>query len=122
VVHAALAVNCAGNYGDVLSSILGLLPTFTITPRKGQFVVFQPATLHRLRHVVLPLPTDRTKGVLLFPTLSGHIVCGPTAEDVVRVCAVRLASHVRTERPRVAACARRGRHEGTRRQGRGAHA
>ena len=45
VVHAALAVNCAGNHGDVLSSILGLLPSFTITPRKGQFVVFKPRTL-----------------------------------------------------------------------------
>lgn len=30
---------------------------------------------------MLPVPTERTKGILLFPTLSGHIVVGPTAED-----------------------------------------
>ena len=30
---------------------------------------------------LLPVPTKRTKGVLVFPTVDGHVVAGPTAHD-----------------------------------------
>jgi glycerol-3-phosphate dehydrogenase len=35
-----------------------------------------------VRHVVLPVPTARTKGVLVSPTVFGNVVLGPTADDV----------------------------------------
>ena len=37
------------------------------------------ATLDR---IILPVPTKRTKGVLVFPTLDGKVVAGPTAVDL----------------------------------------
>jgi hypothetical protein len=35
-----------------------------------------------LEHILLPLPTPGTKGMLVFPTLDGKVVCGPTAIDL----------------------------------------
>ena len=35
-----------------------------------------------LAEILLPVPTPRTKGILVFPTVTGHICCGPTAVDI----------------------------------------
>jgi glycerol-3-phosphate dehydrogenase len=53
--------------------------SFTIYPRKGEFFVFDPP--EPLEQILLPVPTKRTKGVLVFPTVDGHVVAGPTAHD-----------------------------------------
>lgn len=81
-VHRAKAViNCAGLHGDHVE-VLGPRDTvpFHIRPRKGQFVVFSresagPST------IVQPVPTQRTKGVIVWTTVYGNVVCGPTAEE-----------------------------------------
>jgi glycerol-3-phosphate dehydrogenase len=43
--------------------------------------VFDPPPGERLERILLPIPTKRTKGVLVFPTLDGKVVAGPTAVD-----------------------------------------
>src|SRR5439155_13784353 len=35
----------------------------------------------RLERILLPVPTKRTKGVLVFPTVDGKVIAGPTAVD-----------------------------------------
>ena len=35
-----------------------------------------------LSGILLPVPTARTKGVLVAPTVYGNVLLGPTAEDV----------------------------------------
>ncbi len=35
-----------------------------------------------LSSILLPVPTERTKGVLVAPTVYGNVLLGPTAEDV----------------------------------------
>lgn len=80
-VRARHVINCAGLYGDILDqNVLGS-SEFTIKPRKGQFVVFDMAASELLSSVILPVPTERTKGIVLFPTIFGNIAVGPTAED-----------------------------------------
>lgn len=80
-VSARYVVNCAGLYGDIVDrNVLGNAK-FTIKPRKGQFVVFDKAAARLLTSVILPVPTERTKGIVLFPTVFGNIVVGPTAEE-----------------------------------------
>ena len=34
-----------------------------------------------LRRILLPVPSEGTKGVLVFPTLDGKVIAGPTAHD-----------------------------------------
>lgn len=79
-VSCAVAVNCAGLYADEVARLVGD-ESFEIYPRKGEFFVFELPDGKRLDHIVLPVPTKRTKGVLVFPTLDGKVVAGPTAVD-----------------------------------------
>jgi glycerol-3-phosphate dehydrogenase len=74
---AQVTVNCAGLYADEVARLYGD-DSFEIYPRKGEFFVFDDIELDR---ILLPTPTRRTKGVLVFPTLDGKVVAGPTAVD-----------------------------------------
>ncbi len=80
-VRARVVINAAGNFGDLVETIARPSP-FKITPRRGQFVVFDKAAATLARAIILPVPTERTKGVVLFRTAFGNLAIGPTAEDV----------------------------------------
>ncbi len=75
-IHARFAVNCAGLFADELSG-----GEFEITARRGEFIVYPRGTASLVNHTLLPVPNEFTKGVLVFPTLYGHLCVGPTAED-----------------------------------------
>jgi glycerol-3-phosphate dehydrogenase len=55
---------------------------FTITPRRGELIVFDKLARTLVNHIVLGVPTATTKGVLVSPTVFGNVLLGPTAEDV----------------------------------------
>jgi glycerol-3-phosphate dehydrogenase len=74
------AVNCAGLRGDDVARMVGD-DGFEIYPRKGEFFVFDPPNGEPLERILLPVPTKRTKGVLVFPRIDGKVVAGPTAYD-----------------------------------------
>ena len=76
------AVNCAGVRGDEVARLAGDA-SFEIYPRKGEFFVFDPPDGQTLERILLPVPTKRTKGVLVFPTVDGKVIAGPTAHDQV---------------------------------------
>lgn len=78
--EAGTVVNAAGLFGDRVES-WHRTPPFTIKPRKGQFVVFDKPAARLLRAIVLPVPSERTKGVVLFRTIFGNLAIGPTAEE-----------------------------------------
>ena len=76
-------VNAAGLRSDELDRMLGH-DGFTITPRRGELIVFDKLARPLVRHIVLAVPTKVTKGVLIAPTVFGNVMLGPTAEDVER--------------------------------------
>jgi glycerol-3-phosphate dehydrogenase len=78
-VRCRLAVNCAGLWADAVAALAGDY-SFSIYPRKGEFIVFDPP--EPLNRILLPVPTKRTKGVLVFPTIDGKVIAGPTAVDL----------------------------------------
>jgi glycerol-3-phosphate dehydrogenase len=78
-VNCEVAVNAAGLHSDEVARLVGD-ESFEVYPRKGEFFVFDPPA-DPLEHILLPVPTKRTKGVLVFPTIDGKIVAGPTAHD-----------------------------------------
>ena len=80
-VAARTVVNCAGLFGDLLEERLLGEADFHIRPRKGQFVVFDKPAAALVRRIILPVPTERTKGVVLAPTVFGNVLVGPTAEE-----------------------------------------
>jgi len=79
-IRCRVAVNCAGLQADTIARLVGD-ESFEIYPRKGEFLVFDPPAGERLERIILPVPTKRTKGVLVFPTLDGRLIAGPTAVD-----------------------------------------
>jgi glycerol-3-phosphate dehydrogenase len=79
-VRARVVVNAAGNHGDLIEAIARPSP-FAIKPRKGQFVVFDKPASRLIASSILPVPTERTKGVMICRTIFGNLIVGPTAED-----------------------------------------
>src|SRR5204862_6204008 len=75
-----LDVNCAGLGAASLAAAAGD-DSFDVYPRKGEFLVFDPPDGAPLERILLPVPSEGTKGVLVFPTLDGKVVAGPTAID-----------------------------------------
>ncbi|HEX7444712.1 MAG TPA: FAD-dependent oxidoreductase, partial [Acidimicrobiales bacterium] len=80
-VRARWLVNAAGLGADRIDGLLGHRD-FVVTPRRGQLIVFDKLARRLLTGIVLPVPTARTKGVLVSPTTWGNVLLGPTAEDL----------------------------------------
>ena len=79
--RASWVINSAGLYGDRIEAALLGEASFTIKPRKGQFVVFDKAAARHLNSIILPVPSERTKGLVLTRTVFGNVLVGPTAEE-----------------------------------------
>jgi glycerol-3-phosphate dehydrogenase len=79
-IRCRAAVNCGGLFADDVARLVGD-ESFEIYPRKGEFLVFDPGD-DWLEQILLPVPSKGTKGVLVFPTLDGKVVAGPTAVDL----------------------------------------
>ncbi|MFE9819984.1 NAD(P)/FAD-dependent oxidoreductase [Streptomyces sp. NPDC005773] len=74
-------INAAGLHADVIDRLLGH-DVFTVTPRRGQLIVFDKLARDLVRHILLPVPTAAGKGVLVAPTVFGNVLLGPTAEEL----------------------------------------
>ncbi len=80
-IHSRYVINAAGLNSDVIDRMFGF-DRFHVTPRRGELIVFDKLTRPLVNHVLLPIPTSITKGVLVSPTVFGNIMLGPTAEDL----------------------------------------
>jgi glycerol-3-phosphate dehydrogenase len=80
-VRARAVINCAGLWGDRLDAALLGTAAFEIRPRKGQFLVFDKSAAALARHILLPVPSATTKGIVVCRTAWGNLLVGPTAEE-----------------------------------------
>ncbi len=80
-IAARHVINAAGLHSDDIDHLFGH-HRFTVTPRRGELIVFDKLARPLVNHVLLPIPTAITKGVLVSPTVYGNIMLGPTAEDL----------------------------------------
>ncbi|MFC8274283.1 FAD-dependent oxidoreductase [Streptomyces sp. NPDC057271] len=81
VLRARYVVNACGLYADRVDALFGRAD-FTVTPRRGQLIVFDAFARSLLRHILLPVPGTLGKGVLVAPTVHGKVLLGPTAENL----------------------------------------
>ncbi|GHH51234.1 NAD(P)/FAD-dependent oxidoreductase [Streptomyces candidus] len=89
-------VNAAGLRADDVDRLLGIRD-FTVTPRRGQLLVFAKPSRALVRHILLPVPTALGKGVLITPTVFGNVLLGPTAEDLTGHPDAKSAHHTTPE-------------------------
>ncbi len=80
-IHACYVINAAGLFSDEIHALFGK-SSFKVTPRRGQLIIYDKLARPLVNHVLLPVPTSKTKGVLISPTVYGNILLGPTAEDL----------------------------------------
>ncbi|MDP3195675.1 NAD(P)/FAD-dependent oxidoreductase [Tabrizicola sp.] len=101
-VSANLVINAAGLWGDEVDRRVTGESWFTIRPRKGQFVVYDKTAAALAGHILLPVPTKITKGIVVCRTAFGNLLVGPTAEEQDD------REHAPVERPTLQALMRRG--------------
>ena len=78
---ARFVVNCAGLYADDVASLVAS-PQFQIQPRKGEEYILDKKRRYLTRHLLFPIPTPESKGILVTRTSDGNPMVGPTAYEV----------------------------------------
>ena len=82
VIKTKYVVNAAGVYADEIAKLAGD-NSFTITPRKGEYILFDKTACSSLVYgVVFPTPTKKSKGILVCTTTHGNTFIGPNAQDM----------------------------------------
>ena len=80
-IAARYVVNACGFGSRALVDTYGGEP-MALNPRRGQFIVYDRDCSHLVERILLPIPTKKTKGMLVTPTIFGNLLAGPTAEDL----------------------------------------
>ena len=81
VFKARYVVNAAGLFADEISKMVGIAD-FRIKPRKGEEFILDKKREHIANHLLFPLPSKTSKGILIIKTSDGNPMIGPTAEDI----------------------------------------
>ncbi|MGN0376847.1 MAG: NAD(P)/FAD-dependent oxidoreductase [Suilimivivens sp.] len=75
-------INAAGVYADEIHNMVcEKEDTFRITPRKGEYMLYDKKVGNLVNHTLFQLPTTLGKGILVTPTVHGNLLTGPTAQD-----------------------------------------
>ncbi len=77
---ARFVINCAGLHADAVARMAGI-DDFSIRPRKGEEFILDKKREHLTNHLIFPLPTPVSKGVLMIKTSDGNPMIGPSALD-----------------------------------------
>lgn len=78
---AKFFVNCAGTGAPELAARAGdAIPALSFF--RGQYFVLDRECQGFVRHVLYPVPTEESKGILVSPTPEGNILLGPNFEAV----------------------------------------
>ncbi|TBW34883.1 FAD/NAD(P)-binding oxidoreductase [Siculibacillus lacustris] len=80
-IEARFVVNAAGVHAADVARLAGD-DSFTIHPRRGEYILFDRSTGALARSVLFPTPSKVSKGILVSPTVHGNIFIGPNAADV----------------------------------------
>lgn len=81
--QAKTVVNAAGVFADEIHNMICQEEDkFRITPRKGEYLLYDKKVGKLVNHTLFQLPTALGKGILVTPTVHGNLLTGPTAEDI----------------------------------------
>ncbi|MCS7175780.1 FAD-dependent oxidoreductase [Pseudothermotoga sp.] len=76
-----IVINVAGLFADEISKLAGA-EYVPLHPRKGQYILLDKKLGKIVNSVIFPTPTEKSKGILVLPTIDGGLLLGPTAEDL----------------------------------------
>lgn len=82
LIKAACVINAGGVYADGIARLAGD-ESFTIHPRRGEYILFdKTAAASLVKGVVFPTPNKKSKGILICTTTHGNTFIGPNAQDM----------------------------------------
>ncbi len=81
IFRTRYVINAAGLFADKIANMAGIYD-FKITPRKGEEFILDKKKENLTRHLLFPLPSGKSKGILVARTSDGNPIIGPTAEEV----------------------------------------
>ena len=71
-------INTAGLNSDTISSLAGI-SSFSIKPVKGEYLLYDKQVPNIVNHILFPVPSLQTKGIVVTQTVHGNLLVGPTA-------------------------------------------
>jgi glycerol-3-phosphate dehydrogenase len=73
-------INAAGLYADQIAKTAG--DSFKIIPLKGEYQLFDKQWGNLVNHILFPIPTKLSKGILVAPTVHDNLLIGPNSYRV----------------------------------------
>jgi len=80
-IDAETVINAAGLYADEISAMVGV-DDFEITPRRGEYYLYDKQFDVDVQTTIFPVPTEVTKGIVVTPTDEGNVLIGPNAQEI----------------------------------------
>lgn len=80
-VATRFVVNAAGLHSGEVARMAGD-DSFTIKPRRGEYILFDRSVGQLVNTVLFPAPDKVSKGILVSPTVHGNVFIGPDAVDI----------------------------------------
>jgi glycerol-3-phosphate dehydrogenase len=77
LIETRVIINAAGLYADELAKTAG--DSFKINPLKGEYHLFDKQWGNLVNHILFPIPTKLSKGILVTPTVHGNLLIGPNS-------------------------------------------
>ena len=80
LIETRVIINAAGLYADQIAKIAG--DSFKIIPLKGEYQLFDKQWGNLVNHILFPIPTKLSKGILVAPTVHDNLLIGPNSCQV----------------------------------------
>ncbi len=77
LIETRTVINAAGLYADEIAKTVG--DSFKISPLKGEYQLFDKQWGNLVNHILFPIPTKLSKGILVAPTIHGNLLIGPNS-------------------------------------------
>jgi len=81
LIEAKCVINSAGLFSDEVSAMAGI-NHFSITPIRGEYFIFDKILSGFVKHVLFPVPTPISKGIVVTHTVNGNLLIGPNANSI----------------------------------------
>ncbi len=76
-IRGKIVINAAGLFADKIARMGG--ESFTIMPRKGEYHLYDKKFGKLVNHILFPMPTETSKGILVTPTVHDNLLVGPNS-------------------------------------------
>lgn len=80
-IATRFVVNAAGLHSGDVARLAGD-DSFTIKPRRGEYILFDRSVGQLVNTVLFPTPDKVSKGILVSPTVHGNVFIGPDAVEI----------------------------------------